>query len=713
MAVVWNILSMTTAFYLLAGLCLIAGMLCQDRRYGWIMAGMIVGILFAVFARISMNLDLSQVKDHANKYTTGTVVEVSQTKTGKQALLLKNEVLEGKILLYTTNDKKINLGDRVSFAGNLEIWEDASNPGQFSSRHYYFSRGIYYHVYSKNLQIKIHKNLYFDQTILQCRTYLKQQLAMQYDQEVSDFLNGMMLGDKTNLDDDIKDDFKESGLIHLMAVSGLHISLAGRGIYQLIRKLCGSFVISSGFGMLAALFYCILTGMSVSSLLAVIMLLIYFLSQIFGEHYDLLSSASFAGIILLLGCPYRVYDTGFLYSFTAVFVIGVYQRIKPAIRGRFAKIRESMMFCAAIQAGMFPVMIYFQYEAPILAFLANVAAVPLASTAFMMAFVLIVLPHTIFHDLISQMISLVLWISSRSYGMLTIGYVPFFWVILFYGIVWLCIDQRNKIRFSIRISLIYMGIFMLTVIPMFRRQTITFLDVGQGDCFIADTSAGLIVSDGGSSSVDQVGKYRILPYIKYLGYQKIRAAVLSHMDEDHYSGILELIKMGRVEYLGLPEVEKDTAMEKLIKAAEQNNTKIFYLSRGRMIRTRDTCLEILHPQKNSNMEKNAASLVMQGRVLGYQMLLTGDVEKEGEEQLLGEGLKQTEILKAAHHGSKNSTSSEFLQKVQPEQTIISCGQNNRYGHPHKETIHRLKNCHTKILRTDKKGAIIFQKKRDG
>ena len=107
MAVVWNILSMTTAFYLLAGLCLIAGMLCQDRRYGWIMAGMIVGILFAVFARISMNLDLSQVKDHANKYTTGTVVEVSQTKTGKQALLLKYEVLEGKFLLYTTNDKKI------------------------------------------------------------------------------------------------------------------------------------------------------------------------------------------------------------------------------------------------------------------------------------------------------------------------------------------------------------------------------------------------------------------------------------------------------------------------------------------------------------------------------------------------------------------------------------------------------------------------------
>ena len=138
-----------------------------------------------------------------------------------------------------------------------------------------------------------------------------------------------------------------------------------------------------------------------------------------------------------------------------------------------------------------------------------------------------------------------------------------------------------------------------------------------------------------------------------------------------------------------------------------------YLSRGRTIKTKDDYLKVLHPVKNSKMEKNAASIVMQGNVLGYKLLLTGDVEKEGEEQLLGEGLSHAEILKVAHHGSKNSTSSEFLQKVLPEQTIISCGQNNRYGHPHKETIHRLKSCHTKIKRTDTNGAVIFREKRDG
>ena len=362
---------------------------------------------------------------------------------------------------------------------------------------------------------------------------------------------------------------------------------------------------------------------------------------------------------------------------------------------------------------MFPKIIYFQYEAQLLSFLANELAVPLASTAFTVAFVLLFLPHTIFHDIISWMIYVILWLSKRSYGMLTIGHVPFFWVILFYSLLLLCTSKRNKLQFKIRIGLVYTGIVLLIFIPKFRKKTITFLDVGQGDCFIADTNAGLIISDGGSSSEDQVGKYRILPYIKYLGYQRVKIAVISHMDVDHYSGILELLKMGRIEYLGLPEIQKDAAMEKIIEAARQNNTKVFYLSRGRTIKTKDDYLKVLHPVKNSKMEKNAASIVMQGNVLGYKLLLTGDVEIEGEEQLLGEGLSHAEIFKVARHGSKNSTSSEFLQKVLPEQTIISCGQNNRYGHPHKETIHRLKSCHTKIKRTDTNGAVIFREKRDG
>ena len=155
---------------------------------------------------------------------------------------------------------------------------------------------------------------------------------------------------------------------------------------------------------------------------------------------------------------------------------------------------------------------------------------------------------------------------------------------------------------------------------MARRKSLAFLDVGQGDCFVADTKSGAIIFDGGSSSEDQVGRYRILPYMKYLGYQKIQIAVISHMDIDHYSGIKELLEMGKIKYLGLPEIPKDETMKKIIGIAKKRGTTIFYLSRGRQITTKDGSLKVLHPQKNSQMEKNAASLVMQGKILGYRVL---------------------------------------------------------------------------------------------
>ena len=125
----------------------------------------------------------------------------------------------------------------------------------------------------------------------------------------------MLIGDKNGLSDEVKDDFKESGLIHLLAVSGLHISLAGRRVYKLVRKWCGNFVVGSLAGMTGAVFYCILTGGSGSSLRAVMMLGVYFLSEILGEHYDMMSAGAFAGIVLLIMCPYRIYGFFiFIYS---------------------------------------------------------------------------------------------------------------------------------------------------------------------------------------------------------------------------------------------------------------------------------------------------------------------------------------------------------------------------------------------------------------
>ena len=132
-AVVWNIMSMTAAFYLLTGICLLASLIFSDRRYGWVVVGILAGILLSLGFKTSMKLDLIQVKEKATEYTMGRVLEVSKTKKGKLAVLLKNKNLEGKILLYTPEDEKIIPGDILRFQGELEEWEDAANPGQFQA----------------------------------------------------------------------------------------------------------------------------------------------------------------------------------------------------------------------------------------------------------------------------------------------------------------------------------------------------------------------------------------------------------------------------------------------------------------------------------------------------------------------------------------------------------------------------------------------------
>lgn len=710
MAAVWRGMSSPAVFlYILFPLFLLF-LVRKDRRYCWIFVGAAAGSIFFLVQQESLKRDLYRMKQIGSDTFYGEILNLSKTKSGKRAITLKNDDLEGKILLYDSGEVSLRIGDEIRFEGRPEVWEKPSNPGQFSSRDYYFAKGIYYHSYSDKIEVLRHRKAMIDQTLYRVREFCAAQIQKQYQGDVRQLVQSMVLGDKTELSVDVKDDFRESGLIHLLAVSGLHISLVGRNLYRLIRKIGGGFLLSSLAGIFLSCFYCLLTGASISSIRAVWMFGIYCLAQITGECYDMLSSTSFAGVLILSVRPFSICDTGFVLSFTAVIVIGWYQIIKPDGKRKYAKLFDAFLFCVIIQLGMFPVIIYFQYETPILSFLANLAAVPVASWAFFAAVVTLLIPGVPIHWIIQKMFEGVLWISRQSYVVWTVGEVSVIWVFLFYGVLVLLTVKNVRISLGIRICLIYTGIFSVIAIPMFRKNTIAFLDVGQGDCMIARTDAGLVMSDGGSSSEDQVGKYRILPYMKYCGYSKIKIAVISHLDLDHYSGILELLKMGKIEYLGLPENFGDENDMKIRKIAGKTGTVIFTLSAGQMMKGEGISLEVLHPKKNTELEKNAASLVLQGQLLGYQVLLTGDVEKEGEQELLQEKPKEAEILKVAHHGSKNSTAEAFLNLTNPKISVISCGKGNRYGHPHRETLTRLRFIQSQIRRTDLEGAVIFEEK---
>ena len=217
--------------------------------------------------------------------------------------------------------------------------------------------------------------------------------------------------------------------------------------------------------------------------------------------------------------------------------------------------------------------------------------------------------------------------------------------------------------------------------------------------------------DGGSSDVKQVGTYRILPFLKAKGIRKLDYMIVSHTDRDHINGLIEILervekKEFRVGYLMLPKIlNSDHSYKKLEKLAEKANVKVYYIEKGMKWEKEKLKVLCLHPNKNFLVsDKNECSMILSLQYGFFSMLLTGDVEQEGEKEILSH-LKTHDVLKIAHHGSKSSSTEKFLEKVNPKIGVISCGFNNAYGHPHKEVLERMKKRKIKLYNTSLNGAI--------
>jgi len=278
-----------------------------------------------------------------------------------------------------------------------------------------------------------------------------------------------------------------------------------------------------------------------------------------------------------------------------------------------------------------------------------------------------------------------------------------------------------------------MGVLLLNPVifvwqPPVENQLL-FLDVGQGDGILVRTASGEnYLFDCGSSSRSQVGKYVLLPCLRYYGIQTLDAVILSHPDADHVNGVMELLSMGKdsgveIRQLVLPELSeegREKMLEQLGKFTEQEDWScripIGYLSAGESFQCDRAEFVCLHPGKGwKGMEPNAYSVCVYGIFTDrngekeFDFLMTGDVEDAGEEALLtelyGRGIRGVSLLKVAHHGSGNSTSGKFLEQAAPALSVISCGRDNRYGHPHQELLKRLENAESAAVITSEKGAV--------
>ena len=705
-----------------------------------------------------------------------------------------------RVLKIPVSVGKVYAGDWILCTGKLKVIEGPTNPGQFDSKTYYNSLGIRYHFFGEKLVRKRETPL----SIYRLAGLAREKIDAAYQKilSVEDYgiLKAMFLGDKTDLSREQKDLYQDSGAAHLLAVSGLHVSIVGGLLFRALRKRGCSYAFSCIAGSLVLIFYAVMTGFGNSVFRAATMFLCYMVSQYFGAEYDLISSMSLAGIIMLLDSPWRLLESGCILSFVAIFSIGMLlpyakeleekRRKKELIAGEFPiekkwqkTIRQAFFANLILSMAITPLLLRFYYQWSPYSIFINLIVIPAMSPLLLSAVVGGV--SGIFSQLVGFFCCVpavallrsfdgIFHLVSKIPGSVVVTGCPAWWKIGLIYILELCFFVFWYYRLWSGSLILALILVAGTFFRPTRSLKITMLDVGQGECIFLQMPTGqTILIDGGSTSKKHIADSIIIPALKYYGTDHLDYVIITHTDEDHISGIRELLekkypvknvvfpdvvsidgeknvvdtvltdkqqkaldmilidrKQGSVDTLSIGKEQKnvfeseenisrmnlkkqDTVMttKDIINDIEKKKYSIIKMHRGDRMRFGQVTISCLHPQKGWKQEDvNSGSLVLQLSYNDFMMLFTGDLNGEQEPLLSSTAIPITpiDILKTAHHGSKNSTTEAFLKTFHPKTAILSAGKNNLYGHPHKETLKRLQKNGADIYGTLWRGAIIIE-----
>lgn len=686
-----------------------------------------------------------------------------------------------RLLVYQDGENHFEPGNKLQISGSLKEFLPATNPGQFDQKEYYKEKGIYYQFQAKEILVASTNCIWWKSVLYHFRDRMAGVYQECLPQKEGGIVTAMILGDKSLLDLDMKTLYQESGIGHLLAISGLHVTILGMAFYQLLKRLGVPVKCAVPVTLLVLLCYGCMTDYSISTSRAVIMMILLLTAEWIGRTYDRKSALAFSGIWIILQKPFALFSCSFLLSFGAIagmeillpaFQFLVYGdeetrrekrrrnqrrnrelqancRFGNRMAGSFylpEKIISMFLASLSVQMMLLPVMLYFFFEVPAYGILINLFVIPVAFFVVLLSFIggvagCVVLPlGKIVLGSVYGLLQFYEWICrffQRLPGHMQILGRPAWWKILLYygvlflftGVVW--VIKKKEIFHKVS-PWFLMGIcsLVLVFVPFSARQfQMTMLDVGQGDAIFLHSAAGQnILLDGGSTSVSKVGTYRILPFLKCSGVRTVDYMILTHGDEDHVNGLLEVLRESGeggpvVKQLAVPDIsDQEEGNRPIIALAQKKGIPVVYLSEGVAMQSGELSLTCLNPVKNFQAESaNAGSITISLQYKKFSCLLTGDLEGEGEEHVrtlleCARGKYRLPasytMLKVAHHGSKNSTSQEFLELVQPSLALISCGRKNRYGHPHPELMKRLEDTQCKIFRTDQTGAVYICVKRD-
>ncbi len=751
---------------------------------------------------------------------------------------------DGMIVFPDASWRNPVIGERVICRGKCMLPEKATNPGQFDSRAYYSARGVYFLLREAELcsvkkpgmqKLSPLMRLWYAylDTLSGIRLMLRRSSETVFGKEDAALIDAVLLGDRSGLSPVKKRLFREGGLIHILAVSGLHIGFFGRGFYRFLRKRRRSFLFSSAGSGFLVLSYCILTGNSISAQRASIMFLLWLGSQIAGRTEDRLTSLSAAAAVILIRQPGALQDSSFLLSFSCILSL---ELLAPLFRMLLPLHTESgklFLSSLAIQTGTMPVICWFFYQITPYSILFQLFVLPFMGLFMVFAVLgsmvglLLYACQALFLRpgssllrgggvIISALLSAIGAILSgpchfllKFFGLLcriqqklpgsvlitgrpSVCRILLYYAVLAAGFIglWSLKNTRawkqRKIRLrllrKIRSAAAAVCLFLFLLLrfrirPSFRY---TCLDVGQGSCNLIEKDSFVCLFDAGSSSVSNVWDYRIESTLKYYGISKVDMVFLSHADEDHINGIEQLLSQEkqdgqknrpdrndlrekekspedsdgkakdhynrredspgslkkktegdlpqdsyagsvRIGQIFIPDLRAEAASEcmqkfsLLLELAGSRQIPVSFLSRGARLSGNGLRMDVLWPSgEKLTGDANQDCIVLRLTYGHLGILFTGDLEKEGEVSFIREYRSDHlfpheegdyTILLAGHHGSRFASSEDLLKLVDPDLVLISCGKNNRYGHPAEEVLDRLCAHGIPWKRTDLDGAV--------
>jgi len=663
-----------------------------------------------------------------------------------QALLVDSlwEMAHGKVLLYLKgSDFQLKYGQQLLIKTKLELPPLPANPGDFNYRRYLNFQDIFFQARINEDQLQIiaenKGNFFVSKFLIPLRKKIRTIIQNQLPEPTSDLVQALILGERQNLDRRLYSQFQRTGIVHVLAISGLHVGF----VLLVFVLLFGLFPVTYRQKYLMAFLFLALfvalVNFKAPVVRASLMAMLYFCLKEWGRRPSGLNILGLAAFIILLFDPDQLFQPGFQFSFAAVSgILFGYPHLrqlfpwKPqrqALRKLNQWIVQPLLVSLAAVLATLPLTWWYYGAIQTGAVFINLIIIPLMGMIVILSLLLVLLGffqlpvltglgwliHLIFMFVKAMIGQLAKWPFVQS----QVGHPSLVLVLLVCLLIFYLYQIHDRKSWS-KIAVLLLLIVLTLNSNHHHPLRLIFVNVGQGDgCLVQLPDGNNILIDGGENRPwFNAGERYLKPLLNYFAIRRIKYVIATHAHTDHFGGFLTVLRQFKVDTLVVNTYpDKTKSYLQLLALAKQNGIPIKTVKRGQMLNAgqRLRCY-ILHPygsfsklKKHNGSEVNNSSVVLKLSFGQTAFLFTGDAQKQAEQALQSYGpFLHSSVLKVGHHGSSTSTSEDFLNLVTPQFAVISVGKQNKFGHPSKIILSRLGYKKIPVLRTDHFGAIIFE-----